>query len=135
MLDFQRLEREIEERGMVRELDNGVILFGEHIPNLSLTKGCLFLHGGSYVEDEKDLGAMHFLEHMIGESSKQYPASQKMALSTRLGLKLDASTSGTLLNFPVSGSNPSSFLLNQNFLAALHIILDAVYHPLHLLED
>ncbi len=75
------------------QLDNGlryVILPSQQAPTKASLR--LYMDVGSLMETEDQRGIAHFLEHMAFNSTKHFPASEKIEYLQRLGMKFGADT-------------------------------------------
>ncbi|MDD3174980.1 MAG: pitrilysin family protein [Candidatus Nanoarchaeia archaeon] len=129
-INFNKLEKEIKERGEVIHLDNGATLIFEHVPNFGLSWGRHLILAGSAHETRKNSGAMHFLEHMVFGDSKNHPDEiERMLKQNFLGMDINASTGHYMTNFPIAGNNDSNYLLNTNFLNCFKLVSDSLFYP------
>ena len=136
VFDIEALERELKDKGRVYTLDNGLTVVEEDNPGMGLSVGKMGLWAGSAKERPEDAGVMHFLEHMAFNGSREYPnRTERERIAGLLGLDSNASTSHSMVNFPVFGANPSSYLLPGNFGESMRIVTDMMFFPLHREED
>lgn len=127
-IDFSDLERQVQERGSVFTLDNGMTVISEHVPNSGLAYGNLIMSPGGHIETSENQGLMHFLEHMCFDSSKQFSSREERSLRAgQLGMHLNAATSYNSVVFNVLGGNGSTYLLNEHFPEALSLIKDIAF--------
>tara|TARA_Y100000310_G_C20702969_1_gene831807 strand:+ start:7858 stop:9225 length:1368 start_codon:yes stop_codon:yes gene_type:complete len=135
-IDFEDLETQVEERGKVIKLDNGVVITAEDWPGSGLAIGTINVLAGSTVEKEGDEGIMHFIEHMSWRASQNYPNDdEKLSAAASLGLGVNANTTLEGVNFPINGANESNYMLASNFLEASRLIIDSIHQPLFLDES
>lgn len=129
-IDFSDLEKQVQERGSVFTLDNGMTVISEHVPNSGLAYGNLIMSPGGYIETSENQGLMHFLEHMCFDASKKFPSREERSLRAgQLGMNMNAGTSYYSIVFNVLGGNGSSYLLSEHFPEALSLIKDIAFDP------
>ncbi len=129
-IDFNQLEKELQEKGRIDHLDNGVTIISENIPGFSLATGNIEITAGSYHEEPQDKGVMHFLEHMSFNGSRNYPyPEERNRKANTLGLHLNAATELFQINFPIKGENQTGYLLQEHFPEACALITDQVFFP------
>lgn len=130
MLDFNNLERQIQERGSIETLDNGITLITENVSGSGLARGNITIFAGAGYEKPEDYGLVHFLEHMTFEGSRLFPDKEvQYKRAGALGIQLDANTSCYSVNYSIKGSNSSGYLLKSNFLEGLEITTDLAFFP------
>lgn len=128
-VDFEALERKLQECSGVMRLDNGITIIYEDIPGFELVQAEIEIRAGSHHEPEEDQGVMHFLEHMTFNGSKRYPNIQdREERASLLGLIKNAETGSHSINFGVRGR--SGYLLEENFEESFGIVSDLVFNPL-----
>ncbi len=129
-IDFKDLEKQIEERGRIQTLDNGITLITENVPGSGLVQGNIEISAGAGHETDEDHGIMHFLEHVIFGPSILYPNRDDRSLqSSLLGLRLNANTGHYQINYPIQGANSSQYILQENFLESFRIISEMTFSP------
>jgi predicted Zn-dependent peptidase len=127
-LDFSDLERQVQERGRIHRLDNGLVVVSEHVPNSGLVQGKITINTGSAYEAPEDHGIMHFLEHMtFGESNLYQNRDKRKFDAALLGLSINAITGFDQIGYPIEGAGCP--ILQENFLQALEIYTDLVFNP------
>ena len=136
VLDLKAMKREVEERGGIIRLDNGPVIIYENIPGFGLVKGKITINAGAMHEDPKDLGVMHFLEHMAHNGTRRHPQREDLEISAGLlGLAYGAHTNRRQVVFPVEGRRGSGFLLQDRFVDAFSLEASMAFHPLLRRED
>ncbi len=129
-INFNKLEKEIKERGEVIHLDNGATLIFEHVPNFGLNWGNYTIFAGAFHEKEENSGIMHFLEHMTFGDSKNGKEQEIQTRENILGLQKQGLTGQYNTVFPIAGNNASNYLLSTNFGDAFDIVTERVFNPL-----
>jgi predicted Zn-dependent peptidase len=129
--DFQRMERDLKQRGRINTLPNGVRIVSEDSPGFGLVRANITVNSGSLIENPSDLGVMHFLEHMGFNGTALDPERVGLeAQLERLGAQKNANTSGRRIEYPILGSNQTGFLMEDCFLEVFEIYHGIVTAPL-----
>ncbi len=133
-IDYNDLEEQIKMRGKVVTLGNGLTLITENVPGSQLASGRVSINVGSSYEDSNDKGVMHLLEHMSFGSSRRFSnRDQRNMEASLLGMDIKANTGPFCVRYPILGH--SGYLLQDNFLEALKIVLDIAFFPCLTEED
>jgi|GEM_PF-4222890 len=131
MINFDKLNEEVEKRGSIITLDNGLTLVLEDTPGSRLIAGEFVIDAGSCHEKPQEAGLMHFIEHAcFSNGSRNYPdKSLRDRRASLLGLELNAITNYYKINFPVMviGNSP---LLKDNFFESMKIVSDLIFYPI-----
>ncbi|MGL5313359.1 MAG: M16 family metallopeptidase [Peptostreptococcaceae bacterium] len=74
-------------------LDNGLTIIGEEIPYLKSIALGLWVNAGSRIENEKNNGVSHFIEHMMFKGTKNRTSKELASEIDNLGGQINAFTS------------------------------------------
>lgn len=106
-----------------RTLPNGVQLIIVPDPTLQLTAVDVWVRAGSAFESPGEIGAAHFLEHVLFKGTPTCPAGQIDEAIENVGATLNAATSKDWVHFYTT-------VATQYLDTALSVISDALQHPL-----
>ncbi len=129
-INIKDLEKQVEERGRLQTLDNGITVISENVPGSGLVTGEILLHVGFCNEQAEDQGIMHFLEHMsFGESRLSEDRITGKMQAGMIGLDINASTGPQSITYPIKGANSLGYILQDNFVEAFKIVSDKAFYP------
>jgi predicted Zn-dependent peptidase len=76
----------------IKKLENGLTIVGEEIPYLRSVSLGMWVNAGSRMEDEKNSGTSHFIEHMLFKGTKNRSAKDIVSEIDNIGGQLNAFT-------------------------------------------
>ena len=123
--EIEKIRRKIEEVTDIIELENGLKIITEHVPNApGMLKGDLFIDFGAKDENPGEDGAAHFFEHMCFNGTRKYPSRKELDRNMRLlGDRLNASTNRYRIFFPFNH-------LERDLELTLDIITQMAFDPI-----
>ncbi len=77
----------------IHKLDNGLTIIGEEIPYVKSIALGIWVNAGSRMEEEKESGVSHFIEHMLFKGTKNRTSKQIASEIDNLGGQINAFTS------------------------------------------
>lgn len=110
------------------ELKNGLKTLFIHSPGATMGSTQIWFRAGSALEEQKDHGIAHFLEHMFFKGTKKRPGAQVAHDVESFGGEINAFTSFDYTCYYIN--HPSTSLQSS-----VEILLDMVSNPLFKQED
>lgn len=105
-------------------LDSGLVVISEYIPAFPSFALSYSIRGGSRVENEKNNGIHHFIEHMLFKGTSKYDLRQIADISDRLGGRLNAYTSKEITQFYIKAIDEK---LDESFELLTDIVMNSTF--------